>query len=75
MIRDIADYLTSQGKRLLAENPPNLAAAYHRLSSVHELYERIEKLENVSIRTELDGVYRLFETAEERLISQSHEDD
>jgi hypothetical protein len=65
MIRDIGNYFVMISKRLLAEDPPNNSAAYHRLSWAHELYERYCKMDNISMRRELDEVKRLLKDAEE----------
>jgi len=75
MIRDIADNFVTESNRLLDEDPPNNSAAYHRLSWAHELYQRYAKLENVSMRKELDEVNRLLEGVEEELRSSSDQDD
>lgn len=75
MIRDIADYYTIQGERLLGEDPPNNVAAYHRLSWAKEFYERYSKMEKYSIRAELSRIDQLLEAVEEELGSSSNEDD
>jgi len=75
MIRDMADYFLMIGRRLLAEDPPNNAAAYHRLSWAHELYQRYSKMEHVSLNREFDEVNQLLESVEEELKSSSDEDE
>lgn len=75
MMRDIADYFTTQGERLLDESPPNNAAAYHRLCWAHELFQRFEKLEKASVRAELDKVNQLLQAAEDELKPSSDEED
>jgi hypothetical protein len=75
MIRDIGNYFVMISKRLLDEDPPNNSAAYHRLSWAHELYQRYSKLENVSMRTELDEVNQLLAQAEEELKASTDEDE
>ena len=75
MIRDIANYFVMKGKRLLDEDPPNNAAAYHRLSWAHELYQRYSKMENVSMKKEFDELNELLEEIEEELKSSSDEDE
>jgi len=75
MIRDIADYFVMIGKRLLDEDPPNNAAAYHRLSWAHELYQRYSKMESVSLKKEFDELNQLLEDVEEELKASSDEDD
>ncbi|CAF0855761.1 unnamed protein product [Rotaria sordida] len=75
MTRDMAEYFLTESKRLLEESPPNSSAAYHRLSWTHKLYDRYGKMENVSMRRELDEVNQLLEEVEEELKSSSDEDD
>jgi hypothetical protein len=75
MIRDIANYFVMIGKRLLDEDPPNNAAAYHRLSWAHELYQRYSKMENVSLQQEFNELNQLLEDVEEELRPSSDEDD
>jgi hypothetical protein len=74
MIRDTADYFVMIGKRLIAEDPPNNSAAYHRLSWAHELYQRYRKMESVSLQKEFDEVNQLLEDVEEELKASSDED-
>ncbi len=74
MIRDIADYFFMIGKRLLDEDPPNNAAAYHRLSWAHELYQRYKNMEHVSLKKEFDELNQLLRSVGQ-LESLSDEDD
>jgi hypothetical protein len=71
MIRDIGDDFLTESKRLLDEDPPNNAAAYHRLSWAHELYQRYRDMEKVSMKKEFDEVNELLEGVEEELKASS----
>jgi hypothetical protein len=71
MIRDIGDDFLTESKRLLDEDPPNTAAAYHRLSWAHELYQRYRDMEKVSMKKEFDEVNELLEGVEEELKASS----
>jgi hypothetical protein len=75
MLRDIAEYYVIQGKRLFDEDPPNNAAAKHRLSWAYELYQRYSTMKKVSMRKELHELYGLLEEIDEELISSSDEHD
>ncbi|CAF0800567.1 unnamed protein product [Rotaria sp. Silwood1] len=75
MVRDIGDYFLTESKRLLNKSPPNNAAAYHRLSWSNELYKRYSKMENNSMKKELDEVNKLLEDVENKVKSSSDEND
>ena len=75
MVRDIADYFLIESKHLLDEEPPNNAAAYHRLSWAYKLFERYEKLEGASMRKPLKEINELLEDVEEDLKSSNDSDE
>lgn len=73
MIRDMADYFVFIGKRLLDEDPPNNAAAKHRLSWAHELYQRYRKMENVALQREFTEVNQLLDGIDDELTSSDED--
>lgn len=74
MTRDIAEYFLMIGKRMLNEDPPNNAAAYHRLSWANELFTRYSKRENLP-RQKFEELKQLLDYVEEELKDSSDEDD
>jgi hypothetical protein len=75
MVRDIAEYYFTRSKRLLAEDPPNNLAAYHRLNWAYELYQRYSRMGHFAMSNELNEIDRLRQHGEEELKSLSDEDD
>ncbi|CAF0880862.1 unnamed protein product [Adineta steineri] len=69
MVRDIADHFLEEGQKVLVEDPPKYSAAQHRLTWAHELYQRYGKMENCSIKTELDQVNKALERVESEMVS------